>query len=580
MKTSRIIVSAFALAVAAFTALPACTTFDDLLADGAGGCNNGTRDGTEMGTDCGGACKACTGGGCTTNDECKSGACENGACKAGADKTCGVGTPTKCVDGAACELDDDCQGSKCTAGHCGGIGPDGKPVSPQAMNGKKDGDETDVDCGGTGAPPCALGKGCAVDGDCADLWCPADKKTCLQPKADDGIKNGTETDVDCGGKSGVKCEPSKACLVDGDCTSACNYKKKCVESPSCRPRFGGDTCGAGEIPNPMNHESCCRTLEVKGYTDPANPGKKVYLDKYEITAGRVRAFLEDITKQEGKPNVKGWLAKNPPKIWNPAWAMYLPSDAEADAIQTQHNPTNNTEQPPWNRNTGSVYQFNGQLFVYVHGHNCYQGAGSFGFPTFYLPDAEQQKNGGLPRLPFGNGFDTKDNLDAKAMTCISNAMLQAFCHWDGGQLATDDVLDFVTGTNKIASTNQFQQGANCTKCAPAAQVNATSDSGSGNSPNYSYGPQMNHEGVSRIAAPGRVAADVVRINAGDEPWMDLGGNLEEQTLYMNGANFSGVFLLKYRGIGFNSSRALQNPTAMQYPEYKAGYSGGRCMRFK
>ena len=107
MKT-RLVACAFALVVAAFGALPACTTFDDLLADGAGSCSNGTRDGTEMGTDCGGSCKACTGGGCATNDECKSGACENGACKAGADKTCGVVTATKCVDGASCELDDDC----------------------------------------------------------------------------------------------------------------------------------------------------------------------------------------------------------------------------------------------------------------------------------------------------------------------------------------------------------------------------------------------------------------------------------------------------------------------------------------
>ena len=50
---------------------------------------------------------------------------------------------------------------------------------------------------------------------------------------------------------------------------------------------------------PSQHESCCRTLAVPGYDDPAHPGKKVYLDKYEITAGRVRAFIEGSRESGG-----------------------------------------------------------------------------------------------------------------------------------------------------------------------------------------------------------------------------------------------------------------------------------------
>ncbi len=73
---------------------------------------------------------------------------------------------------------------------------------------------------------------------------------------------------------------------------------------------------------------------------------------------------------------------------------------------------------------------------------------------------------------------------------------------------------------------------------------------------------------------------MVRIAAGDEPWMDLHGNMEEAVLDMTGATFTGNFGLKYRGIGYNSSRALSNPTALKYPEYKAAYTGARCMRFK
>ena len=49
------------------------------------------------------------------------------------------------------------------------------------------------------------------------------------------------------------------------------------------------------------------------------------------------------------------------------------------------------------------------------------------------------------------------------------------------------------------------------------------------------------------------------------------------------ATFTGNFMIKYRGIGYSSARAggnATNPAKYTQPEYKAGYSGGRCMRFK
>jgi hypothetical protein len=369
--------------------------------------------------------------------------------------------------------------------------------------------------------------------------------------AHDGVQNGTETDVDCGGDSLAKCAPSKKCKVDADCTVACSDAKRCVEAPSCRPHFGGDTCGAGEVGSGAEqHESCCRSLEVPGYADPAQPGKKVYLDKYEVTAGRVRAFIEAITAEYGKPDVKAWVTAHPPAIWNPAWTQFLPSDTDADTIALPNTPGQQG-------NVGTNYSFGSALYVYVHGHNCYQGAGSYGFPTYWYPaDVMTNQNGGLPRAA------TKEELDIKSMTCIPNAMLAAFCAWDGGQLATQAVLDTVT-----------QNGA---RLPPMASANVTSDSGSV-SPNYYYpyfDPGVSHEGVSRIAAPGRVQADALSIDGG-EPWMDLRGNLNEVALV--GA---GGFTLLYQGIGYSSARALNNPNVLKLPEYKAGYSGGRCMRFE
>jgi alpha-tubulin suppressor-like RCC1 family protein len=67
-------------------------------------------------------------------------------------------------------------------------------------DGVKNGTETDVDCGGS-CPACAVG--------------PGQEATCT-----DGVKNGTETDVDCGGSCGGTCASGKTCAAAGDCKSA------------------------------------------------------------------------------------------------------------------------------------------------------------------------------------------------------------------------------------------------------------------------------------------------------------------------------------------------------------------------
>ena len=581
----------FLAAAAAACVVPACSGDPSPGADpgGEGGtvdpggpsCNNGVKDGDEVGIDCGGICKKCTGEPCDDSSDCKSDSCTTGICGAQAGKPCGVGVATLCDDGQDCEQDGDCKSNKCDGGKC--VQP-----PPSATDGKKNNDETDVDCGGPNAPPCPAGKGCLTNDDCVEKYCPdASPKVCVTPRADDGVQNGTETDVDCGGQSGVKCTPGKKCLVDNDCTAACNYAKVCVESPSCKPHFGGDTCGtkpafAGEPGDAAGtQESCCRSLEVPGYTAPGQAGKKVYLDKYEITAGRMRAFIEAVAAQNGgKPNIKAWVAANTPPIWNPGWNKFLATDTEADSIALDHpvlNPGNYTVPSP--ANAGQFYTFGSVMYVYVHGNNCFQGAGSYGFPTFFYPADVMTKNGGLARAVPQGLANAKDYLDAKSMNCAPSAIFAAFCHWDGGQLATDEVLDTVTNTT-FNPTDTRTCGS---RCAALANVQATSDSGSDTGLKYFwpfYPNGTTHEGVSRVASPGRVATDVVRINPADEPWMDLHGNMNELALNMTGATFTGQFVVKYRGIGYNSARALRNTTAFTYPEYKAAYTGARCMRFK
>jgi hypothetical protein len=502
--------------------------------------------------------------------------------------------------------------------------PGGDGVRPP--DGKQDNGETDVDCGGPSAPACSDGKGCATNGDCTSKNC-LPTKVCAQPRSDDGIHNGTETDIDCGGASAPKCAEPKKCLADADCKGACGYAQKCVDTPSCKPHLGGDTCGKGEVGEPgAVHESCCRTLRVPGYTDPSRAGKAVYLDKYEITTGRVRAFLADIrAKSGGKPNVKAWITAHTPPIWDPAWNKFLPSDVGAETTLVQAEllgdprPGAQTPPPPadQDRNVGTDFQFNGQLLAYLHGNNCSTHVGSYGFPTFFYPADILSKQGTLTMPPRVDGLSdagapiaASDHLEVKAMNCITNALLAAFCHWDGGQLATNEVLDFVTDTpstlgNGIGCGTQVGDVGTGGRCAPRADINATYDAGRFlpedrpelNPRNYSFptfpgGPT--HDSANQVAAPGRgnrnlagAQVDVVRINPVDEPWMDLHGNLNEAVLDMQGATFTGKFGLKYRGLGYSSARSALNVTPdangvrrLERPEARTGFAGGRCMRFK
>jgi hypothetical protein len=466
------------------------------------------------------------------------------------------------------------------------------------------------------------------------------------PGGIDGVKDGTETDIDCGGPDAPKCAEGKSCLVDADCEVACNYAKKCIGAPSCKPHLGGDTCGVGEVPS-ADHESCCRTLPVTGYTDPSHPGKTVYLDKYEVTTGRVRQWIADIAAANGGvPDVRTWIAEHRPQIWSTAWDSFLPSDAEGPVITVARRllgdprPEDNGDvgppgpgvilPPPTDqtRRLGTNYQFGPEVYVDLHGNNCGTFDGSYGFPTYWYPPDQQKKTGQVAR-PNGVGYRNEtiaaeDLLDVKAMNCITNAMLAAFCAWDGGQLATDEVLDYVTDTpaslgNVSGCGVQYDNHADLLgnifdrtvqtggRCPPVIQINATFDSGDNlpvpgsplNKHVYHY-PDTGDQAFDKsweISAPGRASlspdaqgtqVDQVRIHPGDEPWVDLAGNVNEAALDMSGASFTGLFALKYRGIGYGSSRSDLNMTPIKYedilrlqrPEAKAAYIGGRCMRFK
>ena len=87
----------------------------------------------------------------------------------------------------------------------------------------KNGTETDVDCGGS-CGPCGAGKACGAGKDCTSTICTGN--VCTTASCTDGVKNGTETDVDCGGTC-TGCGLSKTCSGDADCAGTLCRGSKC-----------------------------------------------------------------------------------------------------------------------------------------------------------------------------------------------------------------------------------------------------------------------------------------------------------------------------------------------------------------
>ncbi len=139
-------------------------------------CEDGAHNGLESGVDCGGTslCERCDAGlGCSAPSDCASGVCgvadmcleatcddrvQNGG-ESGVD--CGGATLCRrCGVGDACTRAEDCEDGQ----SCGANGTCVAP--PHCTSGVVDGDESDVDCGGSECDTCAAGMRCATDADC------------------------------------------------------------------------------------------------------------------------------------------------------------------------------------------------------------------------------------------------------------------------------------------------------------------------------------------------------------------------------------------------------------------------------
>ncbi len=258
-------------------------------------CSDGVANQDETGVDCGGSCDPCTEGfPCVGGADCTTGVCGASGCAAGGSccqaRTCtdnvrngaetgvdcgGAGCPS-CPVGQPCNLDGQCLTGRCVDGLCAPL--------PPCENGVLDPGETDVDCGGP-SPQCGRcepGERCNGDGDC-DPTATCGPTTGVCESCADSVHNGDETDVDCGGSCG-ECRPGQQCSVDADCDSgACEGGSCCGGSGKdcqrCAQRLAPANLACDTMVNPLDIGNCqaflgcvasapaCATLTSPGCSD-------------------------------------------------------------------------------------------------------------------------------------------------------------------------------------------------------------------------------------------------------------------------------------------------------------------------
>ena len=246
----------------------------DACSGGKCGCANSVKSGTETDVDCGGICptKCSTGLKCLAGSDCVSGNCVDGVCcNSACTGTCQacVSTKTGATTGTCANVttgtdpDNECpttSAATCgTTGMCGNGACQYHPAGTQC---------TTATCSASTEYPADTcnGSGTCVDNGSitcgAGYICSGGKcQTCS-----DGLKNGTETDIDCGGGgSCAKCTNGKKCTVANDCSS-----NQCVDGYCCNTTCTG-TCMACNL---VGNYGTCSPIPIN--QDPLDecPGQK------------------------------------------------------------------------------------------------------------------------------------------------------------------------------------------------------------------------------------------------------------------------------------------------------------------
>ncbi len=139
------------------------------------------------------------------------------------DIDCGGSCPAKCANSKACISSSDCKSVYCVSGVC---------RAGNCTDSYQNQDESDIDCGGSCAKKCSIGGKCNKASDCETSICTGGACVAEGPCSNNRLDEG-ETDVDCGGVcvtlKSKQCALSQKCLANPDCrVGICGSVKTCV----------------------------------------------------------------------------------------------------------------------------------------------------------------------------------------------------------------------------------------------------------------------------------------------------------------------------------------------------------------
>jgi hypothetical protein len=210
--------------------------------------------------------------------------------------------------------------------------------------------------------------------------------------------------IGCGAPSQPDDEP-----VDGEPLGTTQAPLVGGTSTSCTGSGAGiTTCGTGA-------EGCCSAIPL---------ANGVRLDKFQVTAGRMRSFMSATGG-----DVRGWYAQTKASLRADAVAQidpyvgYLPTNASGY---------------PW----GVEDQLGGFIYLPAEpsaSQGCYVGnakSPGYGAHTYPLAAGADGETRGL----------TAAQLAAKALNCVTYPLAAAFCAWDGGRLQVKDEHDAAWGS--------------------------------------------------------------------------------------------------------------------------------------
>ncbi len=160
-------------------------------------------------------------------------------------------TPVGCFSsGQGCVVSSQCCSQSCMAGTC----------QPTCTDGIKDGNETGVDCGGGTCPQCPLGQGCAANNDCvATTACMAGMCVCAPGRANcnnnpaDACEVNTASDPTNCGSCGLFCSAPNA--VSSCSASQCGIASCNAGFANC-DLMAGNGCEINTTSNNSNCGSC------------------------------------------------------------------------------------------------------------------------------------------------------------------------------------------------------------------------------------------------------------------------------------------------------------------------------------